>query len=38
MAKVEFLYNGNTIDILCNENDKLEKIIRKFEIKTKKKS
>ena len=33
MAKVEFLYNGNTIDILCNENDKLEKIIRKFEIK-----
>jgi len=36
MAKVEFLYNGNIIDILCNENDKLEKIIRKFEIKTEK--
>ena len=30
MAKVELLYNGIKIDILCNENDKLEKIIDKF--------
>ena len=30
MAKVELLYNGIKIDILCNENDKLEEIIDKF--------
>jgi hypothetical protein len=30
MAKVQLLYKGLKIDILCNENDKLEKIIDKF--------
>ena len=36
MAKVEFWYNGSQIDILCKENDKLEKIILKFGIKIEK--
>ena len=36
MAKVEFLYDGQKIDIYCNENDKLDKIILKFSQKVQK--
>ena len=35
MAKVEFIYNGQIIDILCLENDKMEDICKKFTIKAK---
>ena len=30
MANIEFSYNGQDINIQCNENDKLEKIIQNF--------
>ena len=36
MAKVEFLYDGQKIDIHCNENDKFDKIILKFSQKVQK--
>ena len=36
MDKVEFLYDGQKIDIYCNENDKLDKIILKFSQKVQK--
>ena len=37
MAKVEFLYAVQNIDIYCKENDKLETIIKKFCQKVQKK-
>ena len=36
MAKVEFIYEGIKIDILCNENDIFENIINKYCLKIKK--
>ena len=36
MAKVEFLYDGQKIDIYCNENDKFSNIIIKFSQKVQK--
>ena len=36
MAKVEFLYDGQKIDIYCNENDKFNSIIIKFSQKVQK--
>ena len=36
MAKVEFLYDGQKIDIYCNENDKFNNIIIKFSQKVQK--
>ena len=30
MANVEFNYNGQIVNIQCNENDKLENIMQKF--------
>ena len=35
MSKVEFLYNGFKINLHCNENDNLEKILLKFGMKIK---
>ena len=36
MAKVEFMYEGQKIDVYCNENDKFSKVIQKFCSKAKK--
>ena len=36
MASVEFIDNGNKTTIQCNENDKLEDIIQRYCLKTKK--
>ena len=36
MANIEFSYNGQDINIQCNENDKLEKIIQYFCTKSQK--
>ena len=36
MAKVEFLYDGQKIDIYCNENDKFNNIIIKYSQKVQK--
>ena len=30
MAKVEFMYEGQKIDVYCNEKDKFSKVIQKF--------
>ena len=30
MAKVEFMYEGQKIDVYCNESDKFSKVIQKF--------
>jgi len=30
MAKVEFMYDGQKIDVYCNETDKFDRIIQKF--------
>ena len=33
MAKVEFVYDGETIEILCEENETMEKICKKLTVK-----
>ena len=33
MAKVEFIFNGEIINVLCSENDKMEEICKKFAFK-----
>ena len=33
MAKVEFNFEGEKIDVQCNEKDKMDKILRKFCVK-----
>ena len=33
MAKVEFIYNGKIISVLCSEIDKMEEICKKFAFK-----
>ena len=33
MAKVEFIYNGKIINVLCSESDKMEEICKKFAFK-----
>ena len=36
MAKVEFNFEGEKIDVQCNEKDKMDKILRKFCVKAQK--
>ena len=33
MSSVEFIYNGKKIEIQCNEDEKIEEIIKRFCIK-----